>query len=328
MIKIASSIFILLLVHGCVVVEKTAHDNKTDRSAAEQAQSKSKLEFYQGAWDESVQHAVEARTSTEAEQLADKAMLRENINKAAAYYARAIELDKKNVNAGYKLAVLHQNAGNGGQAEQLYRFLLKQSPRHIASLEGAGLILLDQGNIKEARRLLVKAVAIFENQTDKEKSLQNYTPVKAFNGLGLLASRDGNYRQAQTYYHQGLELDPDSTVLMNNLAYSFYQAGDWRQAEELLYEVLSIRPQYTRAIYNLALVHVRARRFERAVELLEQFMEPYEARNDIGYLAMMAGDDASAEELFQQAIDQAPSYHEAAWRNMDKLKQLSSDPEG
>ena len=318
-------ILLALLISGCVpVVEENVSPRKV-MAKPEQAATASELEFYQGVWDESVQNAADIRTSTEAELQADQAMTRGDKNRAAAFYARAIELDKKNVNAGYKLALLHEDAGNDGQAEQLYRYLLKQSPRHMGVLEGLGLILLEQNNIKEARRLLVKAVAIFESQKAQGKSLQNYTPVKAFNGLGRLADRDGNYRQAQAYYQQGLSLNPDSAEIMNNLAYSHFLDGDWKQAEELLYEVLNMQPNYTRAIYNLALVNARARRFNKAIELLERFMEPYEASNDIGYLAMMAGDNVTAEELFQQAIDLAPSYHEAAWRNMDKLKQLSAN---
>ncbi len=330
--KITTTLFpsgllgLLLMLSGCVVV-KNAEENPRLEQSAQQSRPNPKLEFYEGAWDDSVQYAAQARTSTEAEQLADRAMQGGYINKAAALYARAFELDKKNANAGHKLAELHQEAGNSGQAEQIYRFLLKESPRHIASLEGAGLILLKQHNLKEARRLMVKAVAVFQNQTDKERAVQNYIPVRAFNGLGLLADMDGEYSQAQAYYRQGLEFDPESTLLMNNLAYSLYLAGEWKQSEKLLYEVLAITPKYTRAIYNLALVNVRARRYEQAQLLLEKFMEPHEASNDIGYLAMMAGDNDKAEELFQNAIDQAPSYHEAAWKNIDKLKLLKDKPE-
>ncbi|WP_263081371.1 tetratricopeptide repeat protein [Endozoicomonas sp. Mp262] len=309
------------MVSGCSTPESLSVKNKT---GGQQVSEKNEpgLALYEGAWDESVQYATGARTSTEAEQLADKALQRNNMNKAAAFYARAIELDKKNASAGYKLANLHQQAGNSGQAEQIYRFVLKSTPRHIASLEGAGLILLKQNNIKEARRLLVKAVAVYHNQTAKERASQSYIPVGAYNGLGQLADIEGDYQKAQAYYQQGLEQEPESPELINNMAYSLYLSGDWRRAEGLLHEALSIRPRFTRAIYNLALVNIRARRYDRALELLERYMEPHEASNDVGYLAMMAGDEAKAAELFQNAIDSAPSYHEAAWRNMDKLKQL------
>ncbi|MDD7805625.1 MAG: tetratricopeptide repeat protein [Endozoicomonas sp. (ex Botrylloides leachii)] len=311
-----------LLIAGCVAVEENANPHNQTVKPKHSA-TQSELQLYQGAWDDSVQSAADISTSTKAALQADQALARGDKNKAAAFYARAIELDKKNVNAGYKLAVLHEDAGNYGQAEQLYRYLLKQSPRHTGILEGLGLILLEQNNLKEARRLLVKSVAIFETQNTRENNLQNHIPIKAFNGLGLIADRNGDYQQAQAYYRQGLSLNPDSASMMNNLAYSYFLAGDWKKAKALLYQVLQIQPHYPRAVYNLALVNVRDRRFNKAVELLEQFMEPYEASNDVGYLAMMVGDNVAAAELFQQAIDLAPSYYETAWKNMDKLKQLS-----
>lgn len=323
MTKITYAVLLTIFVYGCVPVEPEIHKaNITDRP--HKSSGTPDFELYHGAWDDSVQVAADIRTSTEAELQGDQASSRGNKNKAVAFYARAIELDEKNINAGYKLAVLHKDTGNDIQAEQLYRFLLTKSPRHTGILEGLGFILFEQNNIKEAQRLLVKAVAIFERQKNQDNGTHNYIPIKAFNSLGILADRNGNYPQAQTYYQEGLKFMPHSAAVMNNLAYSYFLEGDWKRAETILYEVLSIQPKYTRAIYNLALVNARARRFNKAVELLEHFMSPYEASNDIGYLAMMGGDHASAEELFQQAIDLAPSYHEAAWRNMDKLKQLSS----
>ncbi|MDP0589788.1 MAG: tetratricopeptide repeat protein [Candidatus Endonucleobacter bathymodioli] len=324
MLKITSYILTSLVVCSCSTIEKTSIRDQAKTSATEK--SDVTLEYYQGAWDESIQLAIKTKTSTVAEQAAKRAMHQGNTNKAAAFYARAFELDKKNVEAGYQLAALHQKSGNVGQAEQLYRFLLKQSPRHLPSLEGIGLILLDQNNIKESRSFLVKTITIFQNQGPGAHRAHNYTPIKAFNGLGLLSDRISDYKQAHSYYRQGLKVDPNSITLMHNLAYSLYLSGDWKQAEPLLRKVLRIQPKYTRAIYNLALVNARARRFDRTIELLKQFMEPHEAINDAGYLAMMGGDNILAEKLFQQAIDQAPSYNETAWRNMDKLKQLKLNP--
>ena len=323
MIKITRLALLTVFIAGCVPVEENAHSGNISKPQ-EQKQSATSFEFYQGAWDDSVKTAADIKTSTEASALADQALAQKDKNKAAAYYARAIELDPKNVNAGYQLAMLHEGSGNYGQAEQLYRYLLKQSPRHSGILERLGLILFEQGSNKEARRMLVKAVALFESHKVKGSLLQNYSPVGALNGLGLLSDREGKYQQAQAYYQQGLSLDSEQLDIMNNLAHSHLLAGNWRRAESLLYEVLRLQPQYTRAIYNLALANAQARRFDKSVELLERFMTPYEASNDAGYLAMIAGDHVAAEALFQQAIDLAPSYHEAAWRNMDKLKQLST----
>ncbi len=324
------SVLMAMMLSGCTAMDKQAQKTTTidPAEAAGKGQvADNTLSLYDGTWEESVKRASGIKTSTDAEYSADRALKRNNLNKAAAYYARAFELDKRNAKAGYKLAQLHQQAGNVGQAEQIYRFVLKSAPRHIASLEGLGLILLEQDNRKEARRLLVKAVAVFQHQSPTEQSVQNHTPVKAFNGLGQLADIDGQFQQAQTYYQQGLQLDPGDMELMNNRAYSLFMSGSWQQAERLLRDVLSMEPQYTRAIYNLALVTARARRFDEVAGLLERFMEPYEASNDAGYLAMMAGDLNSAEALFQKAIDQAPFYNEAAWRNMDKVKQLKTVPD-
>ncbi|WP_330924524.1 tetratricopeptide repeat protein [Candidatus Sororendozoicomonas aggregata] len=321
------AVLVAMMLSGCAATDKLAQTTTDPVKAETEGQAADKsLSLYDGAWEESVKRASGIRTSTDAEYAADRAMGRNNLNKAAAYYARAFELDKRNAKAGYKLAQLHQKAGNTGQAEQIYRFVLKSSPRHIASLEGLGLIVLGQDNRKEARRLLVKAVAVFQHQGPTERSAQNHAPVKAFNGLGQLADIDGQFQQAQTYYQQGLQLDPGNTELMNNQAYSLFISGNWQHAERLLRDVLSVEPQYTRAIYNLALVNAQARRFDEVADLLGRFMEPYEASNDAGYLAMMAGDLKSAEALFQKAIDQAPFYNEAAWRNMDKVKQLETVP--
>lgn len=313
-------IMLSALSQGCVAPKTLTAD--TPESAEKQPPA---LTLYEGSWDKSVAMAQAAGTASEAERLADRAWQAKDMNSAAAFYARALELDKKNASAGHKLARLHLQAGNTGQAEQIYRFVLKNAPRHIASLEGAGLVLLKQNNIKEARRLLVKAVALFQNQGADG---QSPIPVAAFDGLGQLADRDGDHGKAQAYYQQGLRLAPRSPALLNNMAYSLYLSGALQKAKPLLQDALAIDPDFTRAAYNLALVNIRLRDYDTALTLFGRYMEPYEASNDVGYLAMLAGDEDRAEALFQQAIDTAPAYHEAAWRNMDKLKQLKARRQG
>jgi tetratricopeptide (TPR) repeat protein len=89
-----------------------------------------------------------------------------------------------------------------------------------------------------------------------------------------------------------------------------------------------LQPRLARAWANLALLHVRQGEPLRAVAAFREIMPEPEAYYSAGYLCLMHQRYDEAQQLFQQAIERAPSYYADARQGLDRarLAALASAP--
>jgi Tfp pilus assembly protein PilF len=73
--------------------------------------------------------------------------------------------------------------------------------------------------------------------------------------LGTLHFNARNWREAERYYRQALEADPDYPLAHFDLANLYDERGDRAQAIEHYQAALTISPNYADAHYNLALLY-------------------------------------------------------------------------
>jgi tetratricopeptide (TPR) repeat protein len=96
--------------------------------------------------------------------------MNEQKEKAKEYLKIAIELDENFIDAKYNYAFLMHIENQLSEAEKWYRNVLKDEPDDVKSLNNLASILIDRGEVKEAKMLLEQCLLI---KPDFEIALQN-----------------------------------------------------------------------------------------------------------------------------------------------------------
>ena len=191
------------------------------------------------------------------------------------------------------------------QALVAYERAITLDASNADAYEGAGLIYLDTKSISNAKILLEKAVELDPSRW------------RSHNGVGVIADLEQRFPASIRHYQRGLEINPNSAMLMSNIGYSRYLAGDLVQAEHDFLSAISNDNGYETAWRNLGLVFARTGRYEEAVEVLQISSEEQVARNDVGYVALLNEDFKEAEALFDEAIRLSPRFYDTAHRNRE-----------
>jgi tetratricopeptide (TPR) repeat protein len=78
-------------------------------------------------------------------------------DKAVAFYLKAVELDKKDVNLYYNLATLYEKMGDKDQSSQFLAKAVALQPEDLENRLTLAETLLDKGNLEEAQPYLTKS---------------------------------------------------------------------------------------------------------------------------------------------------------------------------
>jgi len=199
---------------------------------------------------------------------------------------------------------LHQ-AGQLGQAAQLYQKVLAQDEANAEALHLLGVLHHQQGDHVRAVERMGRAVALRPNVPAFHANL-----AEAYRALGQFERAAGCCRTA-------LNLQPDYPEALGNLGLALQGMGLRDEAADQFRKALSLRPDFAVAHnslgnvlrelgrFDLALVH-----FRRAVEL-----DPADAmaRTNLGQMLMERGQAAEAlphcEESVRLQPNLAPLYH-------------------
>lgn len=246
-------------------------------------------------------------TPQEALALGDKALLNNKTEEALQYYVRALDLNPKNTEALLRIGTVQQNYGNPDLAIKAYDMLLATMPRHAGALEAVGLIYLDQRKYDLAEWRLRAAIS-----ADSKRW-------QALNGMGLIADERKQHEAAIRYFESALIIQPQSAQLLNNRGYSKYLLGHFADAESDFRRALQLDAKNERANHNLGLVLARQGQAEAALAAFRQTMDEASAYNNIGYIYLMAGKYAEAQDFLQKAIVSSPTYNAQAHENLSHL---------
>lgn len=239
----------------------------------------------------------------------DKALRTGDIDTAQVNYALAVEKDNTNVDALFKLALVHQEKDSLKVAESLLHHAIAADKRHLASKLLLAKMLVRLSRVEEAKRL-------FLNVLDT-----NPKSIDALNGLGVLADMSADHKQAQIHFLDALMLDSRSEKLANNLGFSYYLDGNYQNAEEYFQKSIEYNPDYHKGWSNLALLYSKTERLRAADAAFRKLVSEHQSANNIGYLSLLEGKTDLALAQFSRAIDSAPSYYELANRNLNSLKE-------
>ena len=135
----------------------------------------------------------------------------------------------------------------------------------------------------------------------------------------------GQLNDAYWWGRTAIGQDPAFLSAYNTLGVIYLRHGDWPQAERVLGYVLEREPANAQALSNLALALERQGRLAESGVLYRKLaqIEPYPAFHffERGLAAMRLGDFSTARDLFAKEVDRDPYYHEFQfWLGVANLK--------
>ncbi|SDU20292.1 Flp pilus assembly protein TadD, contains TPR repeats [Geopseudomonas guangdongensis] len=254
-------------------------------------------------------------------------------DQALYLYLKAVELDPKHHDALVWVGRIHRERGNFDLAELALHEVLKEAPDNLDALSELGSLQIAQRHYAEAAETLGKALRadqqrqgrpLPEGELASLDSLQvdNASPLRIYNGLGVLADLRNDFERAGVYYRQALKIDPRSAMVANSLGYSNYLAGNWTEARRAYQQALGFDGSYKPAWRNYGLLLARMGHYEDALSAFEQVEARAQASNDVGYICLIEGKLEEAEQFFRTAIDQSPAHYEVAWQNLKRVQQI------
>jgi Flp pilus assembly protein TadD len=252
--------------------------------------------------------ATTATPAVPPEVLAADALQRRDYREAARQYDALYRETPENRSVGLGLGEAWLGLGEAQPAFVVFEEVLARHPQDVDALEGVGLAHLGLQRYEQARETLQLVLA------------QRPGRWRALNGLGLIADMRANYPEAATWYMKALRARHDEPALYNNFGYSRLMAGDYAGAESMLAQAVRLSPGNLRLRNNLMQAVAWQGDYRRALSLRGE-VPRHEALNNIGYVAWLRRDVASARRLFQQALDDSPSWYQAAASNLEQLEQ-------
>jgi tetratricopeptide (TPR) repeat protein len=215
------------------------------------------------------------------------------------------------------LAVQHHEAGRLAEAENLYRDILQEAPRHPHALHLLGVLAHQTGHPADARDLIHQALAVHGPHPVFHSNLAS-----VYLALGQLS-------EAQTHARAAIELQPGLADAHGNLAVALRRQGKLDEAEAACREAICLNPRHTDARCNLGATLHQQGRYAEALAVLQETvrLDPghAQAHNDLGGVLLALGHAEEAVRHLREAIRLRPQFAEAhgnlamALRELDRI---------
>lgn len=274
----------------------------------------------------------EAGSAEQAMLIAGTAYRAGDLDQALYQYLRAIELDPKRYEALVWIGRIHRERGNLQLAEMAFADVLNSAPDNLDALSEMGLLNLAMRRHDGAVEMLGKAVGLDQKRLGAAADVgaadlaslkvDAQSPLKVYNGLGVLADLRNDFPKAEAYYRLAMQIEPRSALVQNSLGYSYYLAGHWEEAARAYQLGITYDSNYKPLWRNYALLLARTGRYEEAISAFEQIESSAEASNDVGYISLIEGKLDVAEQFFRSAIEQSPAHYDVAWQNLNRVQQI------
>jgi predicted O-linked N-acetylglucosamine transferase (SPINDLY family) len=207
------------------------------------------------------------------------------------------------VQQAFDLALQHHQAGRLREAEQLYRQILAQQPRHADAMHLLGVIAHQAGRHDAGADLIRAAITLQPNWPE------------AHSNLGEALRCAGHLDQAITAHRQALALRPGDTDALNNLGIALRDKGQLDEAIAVFGQAIALMPNYVEAHNNLGIA-LRTKgqlddaiaAYHRAIALRPNYAE---AHSNLGNALKDNGQPDAAIAAYRKAIALRPDYPEA-----------------
>jgi tetratricopeptide (TPR) repeat protein len=196
-----------------------------------------------------------------------------------------------------------RQAGMYTDMETLWQRTLAKNPDCWMAHCNLGLLLRNQGRIKEAMEHYHQAIQINPNSFE------------ALNSLGIALAAQGRFDEAIKNYRQAIQINPNYSDALNSLGIALAAEGRFDEAIKNYYKAIQLNPNNPKVLNNLSIALAAEGRFDEAIENYRQAIQlnPYyfEALDNLGNALADKGQLDEAIENYRQAIQINPYYFEA-----------------
>jgi len=253
------------------------------------------------------------------------------VRQPSALIQRA-EIDEK-----LRKAVDLHRSGQLERAEQIYREILCDAPKHADALHLLGVVAYQVGKCAVAVDLVSQAIEIdpkqssyFNNLGNAFKKLGNlgestqayYRAIEiepdyaeAYNNLGNVLAEQDRLEESISAYHSALEIDPEYSEAYNNLGVTLRAQGSLEKSVLAYRQAVQIDPEFANAYYNLGCLLQETGELEdsiraycKVLKINPEYMEVY---NNLGLALRKQDRLEESVQVYRQAIEIKPDYVEA-----------------
>jgi Flp pilus assembly protein TadD len=263
------------------------------RSGSKAAAAKAPAEYLT-----EIQRALDEQRLVDAGTLIDEAIVAGDKNPKLAIYSGQLALAR----------------GRYEAALATYKGVENEPAVHGDALEGEGLALALLERSDEALAMLQKAVAA------------KPTAWRAWNALGSEYDARKRWPEAEAAYERAMTESDRSPLVLNNRGFSRLLQGRLEEASKDFVEALQKKPDMPAARTNLRLALAMRGEYDRAVASAPQDSEAA-SLNNAGFAAMMRGDYAAADGLFERAMRAKGEFYGRAATNQQLSRALQTQAE-
>lgn len=137
------------------------------------------------------------------------------------------------------LGLLYQRLGEAERAEKNFKHGLRLAPSESDILNNYGQFLCSQDRPGEADEAFLKA----------RRNPLNENPAQALTNAGTCALRNNNRDQAESYYREALQLNPQQPIALLQMAEIQFQNGEYLAARGYLQRYRSVARHTARSLW-------------------------------------------------------------------------------
>jgi Flp pilus assembly protein TadD len=209
------------------------------------------------------------------------------------------------------VAELNLARGRYSDALATFKTIETKGPVRARALQGEGLTLSLLGRSDEALGMLQAAVREDPSQW------------RAWNGIATEFDRRGDWSEAETAYDHALVNSNRMAVVLNNRGFSRLLQNRYDDATVDFVAALDKKRDFAAARNNLRLAIAMKGDYERSVAAGGRDSDAA-LLNNAGFAAMLRGDYAQAESLFEKAIKAKGEYYARASENLQMARDLKA----
>lgn len=234
--------------------------------------------------------------------LAQSYFQKNNYEKAADFYTKAVAMDACNFSALKGLATISCIQKEFNRAIDYYETIIVHYPRCVSAHYNVGLCYLHNKQYSKAIKELRKAVSLdthhykgwnalgtaLEAENDLASALDAYQQALEINSqfasthfkLGMLHKTMHNYQEAITHLKHALSLENNNQYVLMELANVFSTIHEHERALNLYVTVLRSDPLNIPALYNCGFTLKKQHRLDQALEVYDKVLalDPHHAK--------------------------------------------------
>jgi Flp pilus assembly protein TadD len=200
----------------------------------------------------------------------------------AAFWARELEIDPTDQEAGIKMSAALRQLGQYDKAAETAQTVATNNPSNVEAW------------LEVARAKVGGGKGFYAIEPARKAEALRPRDWRAPDLLGIGLEQSERYEEAEAAYRQALELSPDNPAVLANLAMMRAGQGDADQAEALLRKAVAQPGATVQIRQDLSLILGLRGKLAEAEKLMRQDLPPDVANNNLAYLKALAAGEKTA----------------------------------